>query len=163
MTVFVPPAGASGASALAPGSLSYLRTRFALETFTGSAILAATITLLPDPALRAVAWSTLAALVVIALLIELPWLSRRHVECSSYTVTPDFVYIARGSLIRRSRTISTAQILNVETVQGPLTRRFGMLFVRFTCVAGIESLGPLDTDAADAVRAVVLKTQCGAV
>ncbi len=82
-----------------------------------------------------------------------------EVANTSYTVTPDYVYIARGWLWRRSTVIATAQILNVEIVQGPLLRAFDAVSVRFTCISEVEGLGPLERDAAERIRATVLRAQ----
>jgi hypothetical protein len=58
-----------------------------------------------------------APLVVIGVLIDVLVMNRIQFRAYSFTVTSDYVYVARGRLFRRSATIPTSQILNVETVQ----------------------------------------------
>lgn len=155
-----PPAhGTPGDSSLAPRALTYLNVREGLGTVVVTVALSVATSFIPDPMWRAALWILMAALAVVSLLVELPWLNRKQVEHTSFMVTPDFVYITRGWLWRRSMVISTAQILNVEVVQGPLLRAFDVVSVRFTCISEIEGLGPLERDAAELVRATVLRAQ----
>lgn len=154
-----PRHGEPGERSLAPRALAYLNLREGVGTAAVAVALSVGIAFLPDATWRTVLWGVLAALAVVSLAIEMPWLNRKEVENTSYTVTPDFVYITRGWLWRRSTVIATAQILNVEIVQGPLLRAFDAVSVRFTCISEIEGLGPLERDAAERVRATVLLAQ----
>lgn len=155
-----PPAhGTRGDCVLAPRALTYLNVREGATTALVTTVLAVAVCFLPDPAWRTVLWVIVGVLAVVSLLIELPWLNRKHVENTSYTVTEDYVYITRGWLWRRTTVIATAQILNVEVVQGPLLRAFDAVSVRFTCISEVEGLGPLETDAAERIRATVLHAQ----
>lgn len=159
-SVGLPPAhGTPGDRSLAPRALTYLNVRESLTTVVVAVVLCAAVAFLPDPVWRAILWAVVSALTVVSLAIELPWLNRREVANTSYTVTPDYVYIARGWLWRRSTVIATAQILNVEIVQGPLLRAFDAVSVRFTCISEVEGLGPLERDAAERIRATVLRAQ----
>lgn len=154
-----PQHGTRGDRSLAPRALAYLNIREGLSTLLISVALGVGIAFLPDAMWRGILWGVLAALAVISLAIELPWLNRKEVENTSYTVTPAYVYLTVGWLWRRSTVISTAQILNVEIVQGPLLRAFDAVSVRFTCISEVEALGPLERDAAEHVRATVLRAQ----
>lgn len=154
--------GSPGREPLAPRSLAYLNTRDGAITAFATAILAVATGFLPDPALRVILWAVLGVLAAVSLLVELPWLNRMQVRRTSYTVTPDFVYITRGWLWQRSIVIATPQVLNVEIVQGPLLRAFDVVSVRFTCLADIEGLGPLTREAAERVRTTVLRSQTDA-
>lgn len=155
-----PPAhGTRGDSVLAPRALTYLNVREGATTILVTTALAVAIAFLPDPGWRTALWVVVGFLAVVSLLIELPWLNRKQVENTSYTVTPDYVYITRGWLWRRTTVIATAQILNVEVVQGPLLRAFDAVSVRFTCISEVEGLGPLEPLAAERIRATVLRAQ----
>lgn len=99
----------------------------------------------------------LVVLTALSLAVELPVLNRLRVRHTSYSVQPGFVYITRGALVRRSVFIASHQIQNVETVQGPLLRRFGFVKVRLKCITDVESLGPLDPSAVLAIRRAVLQ------
>lgn len=151
-----PPAGSPGADRLAARAGTYLNLRDATVTLVVGALVAGVAVVIPDPALRVVVWAGTALLVLVSLLVELPWLNRVRVRTTSYTVTPDFIYVVRGRLWRRSVLIATPQVLNVEIVQGPLLRSFGLVAMRFTCITETEWLGPLDPDSADRARATVL-------
>ncbi|MEV5041067.1 PH domain-containing protein [Microbacterium sp. LMI1x-1-1.1] len=155
-----PPAhGTRGDSVLAPRALTYLNVREGVTTVLVTTALAVAIAFLPDPGWRTALWVIVGILAVVSLLIELPWLNRKQVENTSYTATADYVYITRGWLWRRTTVIATAQILNVEVVQGPLLRAFDAVSVRFTCISEVEGLGPLEPRAAERIRTTVLQAQ----
>jgi len=154
-----PTQNAPGNSSLAPRALNYLNVRTGFSTAAAVAVLGGGICFLPDVMWRGILGSVVAALAIISLCVELPWLNRKEVQSCSYTVTPDFVYISRGWLWRRSTTIPTAQILNVEIVQGPLLRMFDVVSVRFTCISEVEALRPLEWSAAELARTTVLLTR----
>jgi uncharacterized protein len=95
-------------------------------------------------------------LVVIGVLLDVVLINKIQFRNYSFTVTADYVYVARGRLFRRSATIPTSQILNVETVQGPLLAAMGLVTVRFTCILDVDGIGPLMPDAAERIRHAVL-------
>lgn len=158
-----PPAGSAGRDGLAPNALAYLNQRETIGTVALASALAAGAAFVPDATLRTVAWIVIGAVAVVALLVELPWLNRVHVRRTSYTVTPEYIYIARGWVWRRSVVIATAQVLNVDVAQGPLLRAHGLVMVRFTCITEVERLGPLTPGAAHRVRASVLDAHPAAI
>lgn len=97
-----------------------------------------------------------APVVVLSVVLDVLVLNRVQFRSYSFTVTPEFVYVAQGRLFRRSATIPTAQILNVETVQGPLSASMGLVTVRFTCLLAVDGVGPLLPDRAERIRRAVL-------
>ncbi|QGQ20021.1 PH domain-containing protein [Cellulomonas sp. JZ18] len=158
----VPPLpGAPGRERLAPRALAYFHVRSVLEVVlvavgVGLALLAAT-------GWRPSGWvfAALVGVTAVGLAVEVPLLDRHKMATTSYTVDPNLVYIARGRWWRRTVSISTAQIINVESVQGPILRRFGLVMVRFTCLADVEALGPLTPEVAERVRETVLRAARG--
>lgn len=102
-----------------------------------------------------------APLVVLSVVTDVLIIHRIQFRNYSFTVTPEFVYIARGRLTRRTATIPTSQILNVETAQGPLLAALGLVAVRFTCLLEVDGIGPLPPDAAERIRHAVLGQRAG--
>jgi membrane protein YdbS with pleckstrin-like domain len=78
-------------------------------------------------------------------------------QYTTYSVDASQVQVARGKVFRRVVTISTAQILNIEIRQGPLLRHFGLVKVKFICIADVETLGPVSVTAAEAMRHTILR------
>lgn len=154
-----PEHGAPGEESLAPCALTYLNVREGTLTVVVALVLCVTTILVFETTWRAPACGLIASLSVLAMAVELPWLNRREVRNTTYTVTRDFVYVTHGWLWRRSTVIATAQILNVEIAQGPLLRAFDAVSVRFTCIADVQRLGPLKKDAAERIRLTVLQGQ----
>jgi membrane protein YdbS with pleckstrin-like domain len=98
----------------------------------------------------------LCPLVAVAVVVDLVLLNRWQFKNYSYTVTPRFVYVARGRLFRQSMTLSAAQILNVEIRRGPILSRFDLAEVHFTMVVDTEPLGPVTWPEALRIRDLVL-------
>ena len=86
-------------------------------------------------------------------------LNKRKYRFSSYEVTPDHVYVATGRLIRKTITVATGRILNVETAQGPILASMDLVLVRLVSAMEVDSLGPVTRDEADEIRRVVLDSQ----
>ncbi len=146
-----------GRALLPPGALSYMNTRSAIELVTAALIAMMISSQALDGGVRTAVLLALGGLTAMGLAIELPLLNRLRVRYTSYSAQPGFIYITRGALVRRSVFIASHQIQNVETVQGPLLRRFGFAKVRFKCITNVESLGPLDPSAVVAIRRAVLQ------
>lgn len=155
----LPIAGAAGARLLPARARAYLNVRDASVAVVVGALGVAAASFIPDPTTRVVAWVVIAGFVASTLVIELPVLNRLHVRTTSYTVSADYVYIARGWLLRRSLLISTTKVLNVEIVQGPLLRRFGLVTMRIASVIEHENLGPLEPAEAERLRGIILDSQ----
>lgn len=86
-------------------------------------------------------------------------LNKMKYRYSSYEVTPDHVYVASGRLIRKTITVATDRILNVETAQGPILASMDLVLVRLVSAMEVDSLGPVTRDEADEIRRVVLDSQ----
>ena len=98
----------------------------------------------------------IAPVVVIGVLLDVLVINKIQFRNYSFSVTADYVYVARGRVFRRSATIPTAQILNVETTQGPLLAALGLVTVRFTCLLDVDGIGPVLPDRAERIRRAVL-------
>lgn len=157
----VPGPQSHGEHRLAPATLRYRNTTDVIVAVVGTPILAAATLLIPDLTWRVWVLAGIGVLTLVGLLVDIPFVNRWEVRNTSYTVTPEVVFIRRGLLIRRTTTISTAQILNVEIVQGPLLRAFDLVKVRFTCIADVEGLSGLTADAAAEIRDTILGSQNG--
>lgn len=155
----VPGPQGHGKHRLDPAALKYHTAVDLILAVVGTPLLAAATLLIPDHTWRTGALIAIVALSVIGLLVDIPFVNRWEVRNTSYTVTPDVVFIRRGLLIRRTTTISTAQILNVEVVQGPLLRAFGLVKVRFTCISEVEGITGITESAAAEIRDIILRSQ----
>ncbi|MFD2793541.1 PH domain-containing protein [Promicromonospora vindobonensis] len=156
MSAELPAAGDPGAERLADAAVRYWNLR---SLIGGVFFLAACAgALLIFRAEWMFFWGpwVVAPVVVLGVLIDVLMANRVQFRNYSFTVTPEFVYVARGRLFRRSATIPTAQILNVETVQGPLLASMGLVTVRFTCLLEVDGVGPLTPDRAEHIRRAVL-------
>ena len=157
----VPGLAQLGEDKLPPRALAYLNIRTAVE-LVGTAVAACSVILwtLGGNA-RLFSLAALATLTLVGLAVELPLLNRLRLRYTSYSVNARYVYITRGAIIRSSVLIPVHQILNVETVQGPLLRRFVLAKVRFQCITDVEALGPLDPAAVAAIRRAVASSRQG--
>lgn len=155
----IPGPSGHGRHRLDPAALKYHTAADLILAVIGTPILAAATLLIPDLAWRAWALIAIAVLTAVGLLVDIPFVNRWEVRNTSYTVTPEVVFIRRGLLIRRTTTISTAQILNVEIVQGPLLRAFGIVKVRFTCISETEGITGITEAAAEEIRDTILRAQ----
>ena len=155
MTTKVPALGQMGAARLPAGALAYMNVRALCELAAAALLLGGAAWWFLDGSEQIVAYLAITALGLVAVTVELPWLNRRRYAFTTYSVDDNFVYITRGAIFRRSVLLPKRQILNVETIQGPLLRQFGFANVRFSCITEVESLGPLDNDAIMAIRAAV--------
>ncbi len=151
----MPALAQAGTTTLPRRALSYLNLRSSIELAVAATVGVLVILWGLDGRTERLALVAVAVLTMLGLAVELPFLNRLHLRWTSYSVDPTFVYVVRGVLIRRSVLIPTRQILNVETVEGPLLRRFGFAKVRFRCITDVESLDPLDRTAVTEIRMVV--------
>lgn len=155
-----PPAdGAPGVARLPVRARPYLDVRSAVETVASAGGLALAASMITVGTIRLVLLALIGVLLIVGLMLELPVLNRLKMAHTSYSVTPHYIYIARGRVFRRTVTLASQKVLNVESVQGPLLRRFDLVKVRFTCLADVVSLGPLTPATADHVRETVIGAQ----
>lgn len=157
----IPGPQSHGTHRLAPAALRYQNTSDIILAAVGTPLLAAATLLIPDLTWRLWILIGLGFFTVVGLVIDIPFVNRWEVRNTSYTVTPEVVFIRRGLLVRRTTTLSTAQILNVEIVQGPLLRAFDLVKVRFTCIADVEGITGVTEDAAREIRDTILASQNG--
>ena len=151
--------GAYG-STLPPQALKYVNTRAILDVIAVTVVVAALIMWLAPEQWRLPAVVILVLLLIAGLAVDLPFINRLSVRSTSYELDQAAVRIRRGILISRDTVISTAQLLNVTIVQGPLLRRFGLVKIAFTTIANVEPLGPLSADEAESLRVRAL-AWCG--
>lgn len=147
--------GAPGADRLPERARRYMDIRDLL-----GAVLLATAGLVAAQVFLDGSWLTVgriavAVLVVSVVCLEIPVMNRLTMRWTTYTVTPEHVYLVRGGVLRRSTFIPTRQILSVETAQGPLLRHFDLAQVRFHCISEVESFGPLDATTVARVREAI--------
>lgn len=151
--------GADGDQRLPERALRYLNYIDFLSITISLAVVAVIAWFVFEPPVRTVILAIAAAAWVIGVLFEIRFLNRILVRKTSYSVTRDEVYIARGMFFRRFTSIPVPQILNVEILEGPVLRKFALVKVRFTCITDIEPLGPLSPEAAEEIRDTVLTAQ----
>lgn len=139
-------------------ALKYLMVHAALEVLgVGLVSSMALFWLLPvDWKLPALA--VMMVLIIMGLIVDVPIISRLTMRYTSYHVDSDAVRISRGILFSKDMVLSTAQILNISIVDGPLLRKFGLAKVRFTTLNHVEPLGPVSLENAIAIRQEALAT-----
>lgn len=140
------------ASTLPPVALRYLMIRSTIEVLiTGVLSCGLALWLVPSgwklPVLLA-----MAILIIAGLIIDVPIISRLTMRHTSYHVDTDAVRIRQGFLLSKDTVLSTAHILNISIVEGPLLRRFGLAKVRFTTLNHVEPLGPVERRVALDIR-----------
>lgn len=153
----VPRLGELGEQRLPVRALSYMNARALCEVGASVAVLSVAAWWFLSGGGRVLAFVAIAALAGVAVVVELPWLNRRRVKYTTYSLDSRFVYMTRGAVFRRSVLLPMRQILNVETVEGPMLRAFGFVNVRFSCITEVESLGPLDAEAVLMIRRAVAR------
>ncbi|WP_326967155.1 PH domain-containing protein [Arthrobacter sp. CG_A4] len=146
------------ASALPPVALKYLTVRSTVEVLvTGGLACGLALWLVPGD-WRLPTLVVMAILIVAGLIVDVPIVSRLTMRYTSYHVGPDAVRIKRGFLLSKDTVLSTAQILNVSIIEGPLLRRFGLAKVRFVTLNHVEPLGPVERSVALEIRRQALST-----
>lgn len=140
------------ASTLPPLALRYLMVRSAVEVLTTGTVACGLVVLLVPRDWLAASLAVMASLIAAGLLIDVPILSRLTMRHTSYEVNACAVRVKRGFLFSKDTVVSTAQILNVAIVEGPLLRRWGLAKVRFTTLSHVEPLGPLKRSEAEEIR-----------
>lgn len=156
----VPTLGSPGARKLPEQAIRYVNTRSTLEALALTGALVTGVALLMDGRARTVGLVTMGLLLVVGLIVELPLVNRLAVRNTTYTVTSDFVYITYGVLFRKSSFIPTSSIVNIETLEGPLLTRSGLVKVRFRGVTTSEVLGPLEPSDVSEIRETVVPRRC---
>lgn len=137
---------------LPPAALSYRTVRSLIDLCVGIGLgLAATFMFVPEW-WRPIIFGLLGADLVLALYAYIPVLLRRRVRNTRYAVDALTVRVRRGVLFRREMVISTAQLLSVTIIDGPLLRAFGLVNVLYTTIKMPERLGPVTVVEANALR-----------
>ena len=143
-------------STLPRKAVHYRYVRSSLETLVGAVVLAGGVLLAVPGYLRPLAMTVLGILLLLAVTVEIPLVNRALVRSTTYDVDDCAVRIRRGFLFERTSVLSTAQLVAVTLVEGPLLRRFGLVVVVFVCATTRERLGPLGKEEAQRVRSVAL-------
>lgn len=92
--------------------------------------------------------------VAIALLEALVVIPRRH-RYYRYALFDDSVVVVRGRLYHRCSIYPLRQVLYVETRQGPLLRRYGLLTLHLGTISEPHTVGPLERAVAEELRRAV--------
>jgi uncharacterized protein len=130
-----------------------------IENVVGSFVLIAlTLGLFHGPLART-SWSRWEIPVLVAIaasggLDALLLIPRRH-RYYRFGLVGDCVVIVRGKFILRRSTYPLPRILYVQTRQGPVLRRYGLVKVHLGTIAGPHSLGPLSQAEAEEFRGAV--------
>lgn len=146
------------ASTLPPVALHYLTIRSTIEVLMTGALACGLALWLVPGSWRMPTLVIMAILIIAGLIVDVPIVSRLTMHHTSYQVGADAVRIKRGVLLSKDTVLSTAQILNVSIIEGPLLRRFGLAKVRFTTLNHVEPLGPVERGVAVEIRRQALST-----
>lgn len=153
----LPHVGEPGAHHRPPQALrlAHIMTLIGVLVLAGIAIAVLMIfrTELVTAVVLAGALPLIAVIGTLDLLIGNRWEQRWY----TYTVSDDFVYITSGRFLRKTMTLPTPHVLNIETQQGPFQRALGLMTVQFTTITGQEELGPIAPEDAERIRDRVTK------
>jgi hypothetical protein len=69
-----------------------------------------------------------------------------------YEITAHEVYLQRGVFVITRTVVPLLRIENVDTAQGPIARRFGVMSVSVSTAAGTHEIPALDAPVAEALR-----------
>lgn len=155
----LPVAGGPGVERLADQAVRYWNIRSVVGDVVILALCAGAIAIFRAEWMFFWGPWVVAPLVVVSGLLDVLLFNRIEFRNYSFTVTEDYVYVARGRWFRTSATIPTSQILNVSTAQGPLLRAAGLVKVQFTCLLDVDGIGPITQEDADRIRRTVLNQQ----
>lgn len=95
-------------------------------------------------------------LILIGALIDLCWLTRRQVRSYRYEITSTTVSVSHGIIVRSASTMALVQLLNVEVVEGPLARAFGLATLKLGTIGDGLSIGPIVADRARQLQAALM-------
>ncbi|MFW0772909.1 PH domain-containing protein [Paenarthrobacter nitroguajacolicus] len=146
------------ASSLPPAALRYLMIRSVAEVLITGILACGLIILLVPPSWSAPCLLAMVVLIAAGLIIDVPIVSRLTIRHTSYEVDKDAVRIKRGFVVSKDTVLSTAQILNVSVIEGPLLRQGGLAKVRFVTLHHVEPLGPVERTVAEEIRRQALST-----
>lgn len=121
---------------------------------TAAVVVGAFRTPLPPDGWRAWEVPVLGLLGLFALLEAVIFIPLRH-RCYRYGVLESAIVVVRGRLIRRQSVYPLRHVLHVDTRQGPVLRRWGLVEVRLGTIAGGHPLGPVPGPVAEACRRAV--------
>lgn len=153
----IPSFQSSGSEGMPGEARGYLNLRTFIDVIVIAGMLGAVSFILLPLEIRAIALTAELAFFGILTVYEFLVINRLRMQYTTYSVDASQVHIARGKVFRQAVTISTAQIFNIEIRQGPLLRHFGLVKVKFICIADVEPLGPLTTTAAETIRNTILR------
>ena len=146
------------ASTLPPVALQYLMIRSTFEVLMTGVLSCGLALWLAPSGWKLPTLVVMTILIIAGLIIDVPIVSRLTMRHTSYHVDADAVRINRGFLLSKDTVLSTAQILNISIIEGPLLRRFGLAKVRFTTLNHVEPLGPVERGVAVEIRGKALST-----
>jgi membrane protein YdbS with pleckstrin-like domain len=154
-----PPIGEAGESRLPAAALRYARIESLLGFLIFIGVGAALVFFIKNPDFTGVFVRVVLPLVALWMIFDVLIYQSIQFKNYSYTITPDYVYRAKGRFFRRTITISVPQILNIGLSQGPLLKMQGLVYLHVTCITESEKLGPLLPEAAQSIRASILESQ----
>jgi len=99
----------------------------------------------------------LAVIAVVASWLEIDVVPRVRMARFRYAIRDDEIDLMHGILVRKRTLIPMVKIQHVDTKQGPLLRRFGLLTVTFSTAAGNHEIPALDAKRAEEVQARIAR------
>lgn len=151
----LPSLGSPGEISLPPVALAYWRVHAAVFGAVGASVAPLLFAWLWPSALNPWGWIGSVVIVVVTLFEVLAYLPFRY-KHYSYTVGSDFVYIARGRLLRRSVLIPGSKVVNISSTQGPIMRRMRVTELGITSLLHVDNFGPFPADLADRIKDRIL-------
>lgn len=96
-----------------------------------------------------------AALAVVQAVIRMIVFPRIRYRWWRFQLTDEHLFLQRGLLVVRRTMIPLIRVQNVDTVQGPIARRFGLWSVVVFTAANAQSIPALSEDEADHLRKTI--------
>jgi len=94
----------------------------------------------------------LAVLALFETLLLVSWLPHRKFRSWRYEISEGEIDLQHGIIIRKRTIIPMVRIQHVDTIQGPIMRKYGLSHVIFSTAAGNHQIPALSNERADRVR-----------
>lgn len=141
---------------LSPRAGGYLRARAVIDATLVFLVALGVVVVSVDGPWRDRLIFVAVAMFVAGLPLEILVVNRWKIRYTRYSVDGEMVEVHRGRLFQKRLYVPSRQVLNVESTQGPLLRRQGDVYVKFTCLTEVEKLGPVSQEEFHRIRSLLV-------
>ena len=139
---------------LSDGALAWFRTHGVLNALGWTALVACFSAVFVFIETSVWPWALAASLGVFTLvaLFSIGIKPTYLVRAWRYEITEHEVYLQHGVFVIRRTVVPLLRIENVDTAQGPIAKRFGVMSVSVSTAAGTHEIPALEADIAESLR-----------